>query len=183
MTKKKRKQKSKDCWTTYQKVMFAIVVATVFINSLCIAINSAQIFIMKHGNEIPDSIYTNIYTNYLNNKINEVNSTELEFYKNYTLPLINANCTDDYCKAKEVIIYLDENFQYEVGEDLNPRHIINESKGDCDEMTWLYMNLLKSINVSSTAECTLTHCWSVVHLPDGKNVTADITGHRWEWEQ
>lgn len=175
----KKRKKVRDYWTTWQKVIVTLLVITVLINSLCILINSASIYVIRHGDEIPDKIYSD----YLNRQIEKVNQTELDFYKNYTLPLINKNCTDDYCKSKEVIIYLNENFEYEVGEDLNPRDIINESKGDCDEMTWLYMNLLKSINVSSSAECTLTHCWSIVHLPDGKNITADITGHRWEWAE
>ena len=52
----------------------------VFLNSLTIAINSAQIFIMRHGSEIPDTIYAN----YLNHRVDNLSKPDFEYYKNYT---------------------------------------------------------------------------------------------------
>jgi len=92
---------------------------------------------------------------------------------------LTKDCDDDYCKSLELYNYILDNFEYEEGEKtLFPSSIYADKKGDCDELSYLYITLLKSIGINSRLSCANTHCWAIVKL-ENKNILADITGYEW----
>jgi transglutaminase-like putative cysteine protease len=93
---------------------------------------------------------------------------------------ITKECTDNYCKTKKLYDYMTEEFNYDWGEEaLFPKKILQEKEGDCDELSYLYMTLLKSLNINARLSCSATHCWSIIKLED-KLIMADITQYQWE---
>lgn len=92
---------------------------------------------------------------------------------------ITKECETDNCKAKKIYLDLVKNWDYELGEEIDEMKIFYDREGDCDEMTNLYISILKTINIKARASCSITHCWSVVYLDDQK-IKADITKRVWE---
>ena len=74
---------------------------------------------------------------------------------------------------------IDGTFDYESGSNTNPIDIWKDKKGDCDEMSSLYIALLKSSGINSMLQCTSNHCYTIIKLED-MNILADLTKYEWE---
>ena len=129
--------------------------------------------------EKPDMVVSigGLYSSVLNFKSNFKTGDEAEL-KTIALD-ITKGYEGDYNKSKAIYDYLVDNFRYEKGTNTNPIEIWYEKEGDCDEMSSLYMHLLKSINIDSMIQANNNHAWVVVKLED-KNILADITSHKWK---
>jgi len=82
------------------------------------------------------------------------------------------------CRIHELYKFLDTTYEYEIGTKLNARALIADNQGDCDEMAFLYITLLRSIDVDATLQCNLTHCWAIVKY-NGEKTKADLTKSIW----
>jgi hypothetical protein len=96
--------------------------------------------------------------------------------KEFTLN-ITKDCSDDYCKANALWKELSQ-WAYVKGENLSPIQIFNQRYGDCDEMSYLYKDLLSSIKISSVLKCTENHCYNLVKTNQGTFI-GDIAQKRW----
>lgn len=96
--------------------------------------------------------------------------------KEFTLN-ITKDCSDDYCKANALWQNLSQ-WAYVVGQDLDPVKIFAQRYGDCDEMSYLYKDLLNSIKISSVLKCTESHCYNLVKTNKGTYI-GDIAQKRW----
>jgi hypothetical protein len=114
----------------------------------------------------------------LNFQSNFMEETEVSELRNFTVEVVK-NCTDDNCSARVLYDYLQNNWEYKEGTDMNALNILHEKEGDCDEMSNLYMHCLKTIGITAQVECSNNHCWNIVSLKD-KKILADLTGYRWE---
>lgn len=101
---------------------------------------------------------------------------------------LTEKCQSDYCKARVIYNYLDD-FNYENGIDtLSPLKILEERTGDCDEVSYLYLRFLRSLEIKASIQCYMPfkygtgHCWVVIHLDD-MDIKADLTikGKNIEW--
>ncbi len=90
---------------------------------------------------------------------------------------LSRGCEEDRCKAVKIFLHL-LSFKYENGESHNPLKIWEEKEGDCDEMSYLYHSLLKSLDIKSRVMCSATHCWVIIKLENQK-IMADITKYDW----
>lgn len=116
----------------------------------------------------------NIVSNF---KLNMMTEKQRINFKEYVAPIIK-DCDDEECKAKNIFRNLTR-FSYDEGEDWNPENILEEKEGDCDEMSLLYMFLLKSIKIKSGMKCSINHCWTIVMLKD-KKIEADVVNYIWK---
>ena len=99
-----------------------------------------------------------------------------EELKNISINLTKG-CGDDYCKAQRIFIEL-INFKFKNGTDLRPLTIWDEKECDCDECSYLFISLLKSIDINSMMQCTQNHCYTIVKLED-KRILADVVQYKW----
>lgn len=93
---------------------------------------------------------------------------------------INIDCdNDERCEALTIFNHL-SSFKYREGNatDLDPIITWEEKKGDCDQMAYLFLLLLKEKNINAMIDCNHNHCWTLISL-DEKSIIADITKHRW----
>lgn len=91
---------------------------------------------------------------------------------------ISTNCTSEECRAKNIYSYL-KTFRHKIGSETNPQIILDRGYGDCDEMSYLYMTMLKSEGISSRMQCNHNHCWTLV-FPDNKRVFVDVVNSIWK---
>lgn len=92
---------------------------------------------------------------------------------------LTQGCNDDKCRAEKIFVHLSK-FTYEVTSNENKPLKTWESKiGDCDTLSYLYMTLLKELDISSMMQCTDTHCYLIIKLENQK-ILADITFRKWE---
>lgn len=122
--------------------------------------------------EAQDFVTTQFYANMLKLTAKAYYYSDINFYKNYTEQIFK-DCNTDLCKTRSLYIFLRSNFDYEVGEDTNPKKLINDKSADCDEFSILVMTFLNSINIDSSARCTYTHCWVELEL-DNNFIKIDV---------
>lgn len=91
---------------------------------------------------------------------------------------ITQGCTTSECRAYKIYSNL-TSFPYVVGQEQDPVKIWKASQGDCDEMSILYIAMLKSENIPARIQCNHNHCWTIVMLQN-KRIIADIVNDKWE---
>lgn len=94
---------------------------------------------------------------------------------------LSKGCSTNTCKSKKIYNYITQNFVYEVGSDMNPMDIWRDKSGDCDELSLLYLTLLREINIDSYTQCNSNHCWNIIHT-DEKTIVVDLVNSYWEIE-
>ena len=92
---------------------------------------------------------------------------------------IIGDCIESECKAKAVYNHLLLfPYLYENATELNPLKVWDDGEGDCDQISVLFMALLKTHNIKSRLDCSTNHCWNILYLED-KKVIVDIVNRRW----
>lgn len=101
---------------------------------------------------------------------------ESDYFHSITGKIVSG-CISEECMAKHIFKNLSY-FSYEPGEDSNPVTIWKEKAGDCDEMSYLYMTMLKAEGINSRVQCNHNHCWNIIFLGE-KRIIADIVNDEW----
>jgi len=91
---------------------------------------------------------------------------------------LTKNCENDYDKVR-IIYQTLINFRFKEGSELNPYNNWKDKECDCDECSYLFMSLLKNLNIKSMMQCNNIHCWLIVKLQDRK-ILADVGKMRWK---
>lgn len=108
---------------------------------------------------------TNIYPELDNAKIKYfLSAQEKELLENISKE-ITKDCNDDYCiikKSFEYVTISDDGFVYDVGASRDIKLLVEEHEGDCDELSYVLMGLLKVNNIDSRIQCSTYHCWLIV---------------------
>lgn len=110
-----------------------------------------------------------------------VTTEDQAYFRNYVMEnTAECDALEDptECRIKTLYDFLVQNFEYEIGTKLDARSLIEDREGDCDEMAFLYITLLHSIDVDAKMQCNLTHCWSIVKYK-GTETKADLTKFVW----
>ena len=93
---------------------------------------------------------------------------------------LTKDCNDDECRAKVMYNHLlTFDYKYENATDINPLKIWNAKEGDCDQMSFLLLDMLKEIEIKANLLCSTTHCFTIIEFHN-KKIKADITKHVWE---
>ena len=115
-------------------------------------------------------------TVYIDPNNNIIRSKALEVYN-------NSNTDNSFIIAKNLFIWLKENTQYEphlTNTDAQPASItMNKKTGDCDDLTFLYLSMCKSLDIPSRfvrgflvyENSAVPHAWAEVFV--GENIGKD----------
>lgn len=125
-------------------------------------------------------IHSNTYALSIEMYSKFVTDEDQEYFRSYVLnntPKCEIEQNVTLCRIKDLYTHLYD-YDYEVGFNLNARYLIKDGKGDCDEMSFLYITLLNSIDVDAHIQCSLDHCWTIINH-DGKKFKADIIQGIW----
>ena len=172
--------------SSWKKVVFKeipriIMLASVFLFAvlgLLSSYNFVQVGLYEDPNKLIDLASAWATLNTLRSGL--LTSNETATLNSFVEPAIKE-CEDDYCKARKIYDLIQDEFNYEEGTDLIIEKIMRERIGDCDELSFLYISILKIQGIKSVMECSMKkeHCWVVVTINQTKYI-ADVTGHRWE---
>jgi len=188
MMKKYKRIKCKKCGSLMIKPrgIKVLVKRVAIITSLFFLFFTSLIGILSAYNFIVVGIYDNTDTmfslggvhsfrTFLQSKsMSDENKTDLtEIASNLT-----KGCKTEKCKITKVYNHL-ITFNYDVGADINSLNIWNEKEGDCDEVSNLMIELLKTLGIKGHLSCTITHCWAVFNA-DKEKVIADVTSEKFE---
>lgn len=141
---------------------------------------------------IMNAISTNYYSPQSFFSVGGLWSEPLNVFSNYEKDLhlelkeislnLTKGCDSDYGRALLIYQYLVSTFEYEEGSNLHPMQIWEEKSGDCDEISYLYISLLKTLDIDASMQCELQgglgHCYSIVKL-ENKLILVDVVQERW----
>jgi hypothetical protein len=89
-----------------------------------------------------------------------------------------SGCIEEECKARKIYESLSK-FEYEPGTEINPEKVWTDKSGDCDEISYLFMSLLKTEGIKSKMQCNHNHCWLIIFLQD-KKILVDAVNNIWK---
>lgn len=172
--------------TTWKTVSFAIIKGILMVALMTnFLIGSMCIYNFFQGNiyERPDKLLTlgQMYASVINFQSNFKTQETKESLDNM-IAEIGVTNGSEYTKAREIYEYLSR-FKYPENESdgigLNVERTWNERMGDCDQMSYLFISLLKRIDIDGMLDCNYNHCWALIDVDDHQ-VMADIVQGRWK---
>jgi len=173
--------KEKNWKTRTIKIIKTIFLSLFIATSILGTLGVANIIIVNVYESPDDVISIGQSMAFIRNIQNKFQSNEKqEILKNYTDEIVK-DCETELCKVEfifEKLILFE--YKYENATNLDPLKTWDNKEGDCDMMSYLYMSMLKTRNIKSYMDCSITHCWNIVYLNDTK-FKVDIVN--WQWEK
>lgn len=176
--------RKKSAWRTAKRVMRSTLFGLILIFAIVGVLGIYNVFVGE-AYDSPDLMFSvgglnSGIRNFLS--IFQSSSYFDEIAKNITKDCpyaVGTNNQDPECQIKEVYIYLEKNFKYVEGTEVDPIKIWEQKHCDCDECSALQNAILKSLGITARLQCSQNHCWSIISL-NGKKIKADLTMHEWK---